>query len=167
MKKLDLREKSLSSCRACYACMQEHACAIQDDMAEIFTNMQSADVIVLFTPVYFYAVSAQIKMLTDRCLVNHKSLVGKKFYYIVTAADPRHEAANEAIAVFRGFLRCLPDAEEAGILYGTGAWRNQTALTFASQGQDMTDHVKKSVFCFQGIYFVSFRFMYLGLIYSR
>ena len=91
-------------------------------MAEIFAKMQYADVIVLSTPVYFYSVSAQMKMLIDRCLVDHNSLVGKKFYYIITAADPRHEAANETIAAFRGFLRCLPNAEEVGILYGTGTW---------------------------------------------
>ena len=122
VEKLNLWEKSLSPCRACYACMKEHICAIQDDMAEIFAKMQSADVIVLSTPVYFYSVSAQMKMLIDRCMVDHKSLVGKKFYYIITAADPRHEAASETIAAFRGFLRCLPNAEEVGILYGTGTW---------------------------------------------
>ena len=122
VEKLDLRCKRLSPCRACYACMEGHICAIQDDMAEIFAKMQSADVIVLSTPVYFYSISAQLKTLIDRCLVDHKSLVGKRFYYIITAADPRHEAADETIAAFRGFLRCLPDAEEAGILYGTGTW---------------------------------------------
>lgn len=122
VEKLDLREMNLSPCRACYACMKEHICAIRDDMAGIFAKMQAADVIVLSSPVYFYSVSAQMKTLIDRCLVNHKSLAGKKFYYIITAADPRHEAADETIAAFRGFLRCLPDAEEAGILYGTGTW---------------------------------------------
>lgn len=122
VEKTNLSEKSLSPCRACYTCMKEHACAIQDDMAEIFAKMQAVDVIVLSSPVYFYSVSAQMKMLIDRCLVNHKSLERKRFYYIITAADPRHEAADGTIAAFRGFLRCLPDAEEAGILYGTGTW---------------------------------------------
>lgn len=53
VEKIDLREKKLSPCLACYACMKEHVCAIRDDMAGIFTQMQQADVIVLSSPVYF------------------------------------------------------------------------------------------------------------------
>lgn len=122
VEKIDLRNQKLSPCMACYACMKDHICAITDDMAGIFARMQQADVIVLSSPVYFYSMSAQIKTVIDRCLVDHKSLKGKRFYYIVTAADPQHEAADAAIAGFRGFLRCLPDAVEAGIVYGTGTW---------------------------------------------
>lgn len=51
-----------------------------------------------------------------------QELTGKTFYLIVTAADPQHTAASETLADFRGFLRCLPDAKETGVIYGTGAW---------------------------------------------
>lgn len=122
VEKMDLQSKRLSPCMACYACMKDHVCAIHDDMAEIFAKMQQADVIVLSSPVYFYSMCAQLKIVIDRCLVNHKGLKGKRFYYIITAADPQHEAADATIAGFRGFLRCLPDAVEAGIVYGTGTW---------------------------------------------
>ncbi len=122
VEKIDLRNKKLSPCMACYACVKDHICAIADDMAEIFAKMQRADVIVLSSPVYFYSMCAQLKIVIDRCLVNHRSLKAKQFYYIITAADPQHEAADAAIAGFRGFLRCLPDAKEAGIVFGTGTW---------------------------------------------
>lgn len=72
--------------------------------------------------VYFYSVSAQMKAMIDRCLVNHKSIAGKKFYFIVTAADPQHEAAEGTFLAFRGFIRCLPDAQEKGVVYGMGTW---------------------------------------------
>lgn len=120
--KVNLREKKLSPCRACYACMENHVCAIKDDMAEIFPKLVAADMIVLASPVYFYSLCSQMKMLIDRCLVDHKAISGKQFYFIITAADPRHEAGDETLAAFRGFLRCLPDAEEAGVIYGTGTW---------------------------------------------
>ena len=102
--------------------MKDHVCAVQDDMAEIFPKLVAADVVVLASPVYFYSLCSQMKILIDRCLVNHKAISGKQFYFIVTAADPQHEAASETLAAFRGFLRCLPDAEEAGVIYGTGTW---------------------------------------------
>lgn len=63
-----------------------------------------------------------MKAVIDRCLVNQKSLSHKKFYFIITAADPQHDAADGTLAAFRDFLRCLPDAQEAGVIYGMGAW---------------------------------------------
>lgn len=122
VEKVNLREKKLSPCRACYGCMKDHVCSIRDDMAEIFPKLVSADVIVLASPVYFYSVCSQMKMMIDRCLVNHKAIAGKQFYFIVTADAPEEEAADGTLAAFRGFLRCLPDAKEAGVIYGTGTW---------------------------------------------
>lgn len=122
VEKVNLREKKLSPCRACYGCMANHICTINDDMKEIFPKLVAADVIVLSSPVYFYSLSSQMKMLIDRCLVDHKSISGKQFYFIITAADPQHEAGKETLAAFRGFLRCLPDAKESGVIYGTGTW---------------------------------------------
>lgn len=52
-------------------------------------------------------------------------LAGEYFYrksLILTAADPQHSAADETLADFRGYLRCLPGAKEAGVIFGTGTW---------------------------------------------
>lgn len=118
-----LAERKISPCMACYHCMEAgHKCAIRDDMEEILQKMLEADVIVLATPVYFYSLSAQMKMFIDRCLPRYLELKDKEFYFIVTAAEPEHKAADEAIASLRGFRRCLPDAVEKGIIYGTGTW---------------------------------------------
>lgn len=122
VEKVMLRDKIIVPCNACYACMETHICAIKDDMEEVFSKLLKADVILLASPVYFYSVSAQMKAMIDRCLVNHNSLVGKKFYFIVTAADPQHDAADGTLAAFRGFIRCLPDSQEEGVVYGMGAW---------------------------------------------
>ena len=46
----------------------------------------------------------------DRCMTDYQAIHGKTFYLIVTAADPLRRAADEALADFRGFLRCLPGA---------------------------------------------------------
>ena len=117
-----LRNMSVAPCRACYACMETHTCAIQDDMKEIFQKLKAADVIVLASPVYFYSITAQMKAVIDRCLVDHKCLRNKKFYFIITAADQQHDAADGTLEALRGFLRCLPEAQEEGIIYGMGAW---------------------------------------------
>lgn len=122
VEKISLWEKKIRPCIACYGCMKEHICSINDDMSDIFPKLAGADVIVLSSPVYFYSLTAQMKLLIDRCLVNHKIIADKQFYFIITAADPQHEAAEGTLMAFRGFLRCLPNAKEAGIIYGMGAW---------------------------------------------
>ena len=91
-------------------------------MAEVLEALKAADVIVLASPVYFYSICAQMKTMIDRCLANYIAIKDKTFYLIVTAADPQHSAADETLADFRGYLRCLPGAKEAGVILGTGTW---------------------------------------------
>ena len=58
----------------------------------------------------------------DHCMVDYQTSYDKTFYLIVTAADPQRRAADDALADFRGFLRCLPGAKEAAVILGTGIW---------------------------------------------
>lgn len=121
-KKINLAEKRISPCVACYGCTKSHCCVKKDDMEGILQELIDADVIVLATPVYFYSMDAQMKMMIDRCLPRYREIKDKEFYYIITAADPEHSAADETIAGLRGYLRCLPGAKEKGIVFGTGTW---------------------------------------------
>lgn len=89
---------------------------------KVLTALRVADVIVLASPVYFYSICAQMKALIDRCLADYQSIRDKMFCQIVTAADPHHTVADEPLADFRGYLRCLPGAKEAGVIFGTGTW---------------------------------------------
>ena len=91
-------------------------------MAEVLAALKGADVIVLASPVYFYSVCAQMKTMIDRCLADYQAIANKRFYLIVTAADPQHTAADETLADFRGYLRCLPGAKKDGVIWGTGTW---------------------------------------------
>ena len=121
-KKIRLAAQNIHPCTACYKCQTTRRCVQQDDMAEILENLMEADMIVLATPVYFYSMTAQMKLFIDRSFSMFGELKDKMFYFIVTAAAPQHEAADETIAGLRGFLRCLSGAQEKGIIYGAGAW---------------------------------------------
>ena len=122
VQKIRLSEKKISPCAACYGCAESHVCVRKDDMTEVLDALIDADVIALASPVYFYSVCAQMKAMIDRCLPRYLELKDKVFYLIVTAADPQHSAADETLADFRGYLRCLPGAREAGVIFGTGTW---------------------------------------------
>ncbi len=122
--KVFLHGKKIGYCTGCGVCNSTHRCVQQDDMASILDKMVKTDVIVLATPVYFYAMDAQMKTLIDRTVPRYTEIADKDFYFIVTAADTDKSMLERTIEGFRGFTEdCLPDAYEKGIIYGTGAWQ--------------------------------------------
>lgn len=93
----------------------------EDDAIRIIRKMAAADVIVLSSPVYFYSMTAQMKALIDRVYNYEKDLQNKEFYYIITSTDREIEALEGTIIGFRGFVHCLYNGQERGIVYGNGA----------------------------------------------
>ena len=62
-----LRGLSIGPCTECYACAKTGVCRIEDDYQKVFAKMLEADRLVFATPVFFMSVSAQAKLLIDRC----------------------------------------------------------------------------------------------------
>ena len=107
-------------CKACDYCKTNVRCSQIDDMAKIQYQMMKADVIVLATPVYFFSMAGQLKIMIDRCRPKYTEMKNKQFYYILTSANPNPDAIDSTVAGLRGFLRCLPGAVEKGIIHGAG-----------------------------------------------
>lgn len=122
VEKIRVQEKNIGYCRACYTCREGGICAIRDDMAEILQKMIDCDVMVLASPVYFYSIAAQLKVVIDRSVARWTEVKDKEFYYIVTAAEGEKAAAETTIACFRGYADCVEGAREKGIIYGVGAY---------------------------------------------
>lgn len=94
-----------------------------DDQAPlIIEKMTKADIIVLSSPVYYMNIDGQLKTLMDRCYRN-KGLGGKEFYYITACADSEDSTAETAIFAFRGFVVCLPEPVERGMVKAVGIGR--------------------------------------------
>ena len=66
---VNLCEKNISYCKGCYACASKRSqgCVIADDMQGLLGKLKACDVLVCFSPVYFYGMSAQLKTFFDRC----------------------------------------------------------------------------------------------------
>ncbi len=79
------REKSIQAilyCTGYSTCsLYGRPCPQQDDTAGIISKMLAADVIVLGTPVYFYAMSAQVKAFLDRYCGLYTEMRNKEFYF--------------------------------------------------------------------------------------
>ncbi len=65
-----LRESHITPCTACGACFThpEHQCifAQEDDVQNIFTHIQQAQLVFLAVPIFFYHVPTLLKALIDR-----------------------------------------------------------------------------------------------------
>ena len=65
--KIYLNDLNVKPCQSCGVDPYPKYCLFDDDMELIYDALESCDVIVLGSPVYFDTVSAQVKLMIDRC----------------------------------------------------------------------------------------------------
>lgn len=58
---------NIAPCLACDGCLRNGRCTVDDEFQVVYEKILGCDALVLATPVYFGAVSAQVKVLIDRC----------------------------------------------------------------------------------------------------
>lgn len=58
--------KEVKPCDHCKSCFETGECHIEDDMQGLYPKMIEADGIIFGSPVYFWSVSAQAKLVMDR-----------------------------------------------------------------------------------------------------
>ncbi len=58
---------NIKPCQDCGGCESTGRCIFNDDMDEIYAAIREADRIILASPVFFFALSAQAKAMIDRC----------------------------------------------------------------------------------------------------
>ena len=63
---IKLSKLNIGFCKACGACKSTHECIIRDDAKSFLEKMESADGILISTPVFFGSMTAQLKALLDR-----------------------------------------------------------------------------------------------------
>ena len=65
--RIDLTELSIAPCTGCVRCgYGAHPCVQHDDMRIVRETILDADMVVFATPLYYYGMSAQLKIVIDR-----------------------------------------------------------------------------------------------------
>lgn len=133
VEKIKLNDYSIYPCIACDYCHKhDNICFRKDDANTIIQKMVDADIWVLSSPVYFYSVTAQMKLLIDRVYAREfeirESDRRRKVYYIVTSGAPDLSEHTATIESMRGFVKVLRTVDEAGIINGAGAFQLDDAL---------------------------------------
>ena len=67
VKNIVLNDLDMIPCQHCDACFKEGICRYDDDMQTVYQELEKADRIVLASPVQFMGLSAQAKIMIDRC----------------------------------------------------------------------------------------------------
>ncbi|WP_176013968.1 flavodoxin family protein [Victivallis sp. Marseille-Q1083] len=123
VEKVFLKDLEINFCTGCGVCNTTHQCVLKDDEEALLAKLVAADVIVIATPVYFYTVSAQLKVMIDRLCPRYTEIADKTFYLIATAAEDGEHTFDGTIAAYRGMLDCLPGSSEGGRILCGGAWQ--------------------------------------------
>jgi len=112
-------------CTACDECRRgTPECVIKDDMQKIYPKIRWANVIILASPIYFFTMSAQMKLCIDRWYAllkaGESAFEGKKIGILLSFGDTdvNSSGAINAIHTFQDMFDYL-DCEIAGMVYGS------------------------------------------------
>lgn len=119
---ISLKDKKINFCKGCLACQKTQKCIINDDVKEIIDKMLTSDVIVFATPIYFYEMSGQMKVLLDRSNPLFPSDYSLRDIYLLAAsADTDESSMDGALKGLQGWIDCFEKASLKGVIKGTGA----------------------------------------------
>jgi multimeric flavodoxin WrbA len=83
-----LYDFDIKPCVDCRGCKKDKmVCVLEDDMKNLYTRVESSDILIIATPIYWFGPSAKTKLLLDRFrpyYVN-KKLAGKRFALLLPA----------------------------------------------------------------------------------
>ncbi|MBN1794373.1 MAG: flavodoxin family protein [Candidatus Omnitrophica bacterium] len=116
IEKYVLSELTISPCLGEGSCEKDGTCFIDDDMQPIYRALLSLDTLIVASPIYFGSISAQTKIMIDRCQalwVQHERLHTspvfrkKKGYFIAASAQNRDSYFANAEYIIRNFFAAV------------------------------------------------------------
>ena len=120
---VDVTKKNIHPCTGCVSCGYEGPCVQTDDMDDLKKRILQSDMIVFATPLYYYGMSAQLKIAIDRFCSFNFSLSGKQMKTaLITVAWNADDWTFEALeAHYKTLVRYLHFRDQGMILgYGCG-----------------------------------------------
>ena len=116
----------IAPCTACDACRRnpEAGCIIKDDMQSLYKQIKESEAVLFATPVYWFNMSAQMKLLIDRTYATHTekgyAFTGKDVGVLMTYEDEDvyKSGGVNALNSFRDIFNYVR-ANYVGAVYGS------------------------------------------------
>ena len=101
---VDTYKLKVAPCTGCGACQCYKGCVAKDDSNMIVDKIVEADVVVFATPVYWWGITAQMKLVIDKCYCKGAYLKNKKVGIIVVGGANTNDKQYELI---KGQFDCI------------------------------------------------------------
>jgi len=116
----------INPCTGCDECQGEDAngCVINDGMQDVYGKLREADSLIFASPIYWFSVTAQLKMVIDRIYAvgggDKNIFTGKTLGVLLAYADsdPFTSGAINALRMFQDISAYLGTVI-AGAVYGS------------------------------------------------
>lgn len=118
---VDAAHGNIHPCIGCIHCGYEGPCVQEDDVSRIRKTILEADMMVFVTPLYYYGMSAQLKILIDRFCAFNSSLQSKGMKSALLAVAWNHDSWTfDALEVhYKTLVRYL-SLTDMGMILGAG-----------------------------------------------
>ncbi len=134
-----LQSKKIKPCRACYACLDDGHCPIEDDFQEIADHLAESDAFIIASPCYLMGLNGVLKLFIDRGMQMFSragALLNKPAINVVTAGLEGEagytELALNSFTMVLG-LRLQESAVFYGALPGEALWKKEDQQKRAAQ----------------------------------
>jgi len=114
-------DMKIGGCVGCEHCFKEKGVCVQkDDMPPVLEALKTADALVLVSPVYYFDMTAQLKLAIDRtfALLSVGTPI-KRTAFLMTCGDSSEEAAEGALVTYK-YICAYSKWDNAGIVIATG-----------------------------------------------
>ncbi|MHC1681450.1 MAG: flavodoxin family protein [Clostridiaceae bacterium] len=121
IQKVFLGNQKVHGCIGCGACqLNEHVCAIRDDMQPIYSLFEKCDTIVFASPLYFWTISAHLKAFIDRlyAISTNDEYPHKDTVLLMTGGSEKFYAFEQAVSFYRFFTKALGWTDQGMCLAG-------------------------------------------------
>ena len=117
----DVAHANLHPCSGCIHCGYEGPCVQKDDMETFRPKILAADMVVFVTPLYYFGMSAQLKILIDRFCAFNSSLNRRhlKSALLVSAWNQDRWTFDALVHHYQTLVRYL-NLQDMGMVLGTG-----------------------------------------------
>ena len=132
VEEVDVCHANIHPCIGCVTCGYEGPCVQKDDVEEIRQKLLSSDMVVFATPLYYYGMSAQLKIVIDRFCAYNSSLNSRHLKSaLLTVAWNADDWTFEALeAHYKTLVRYI-NFEDKGMVLGYGC--GSTTMTKRSK----------------------------------
>ena len=100
-------EKKIIPCKACNACMSMSRCIFADDSPEINAAIEEADAVVFATPVYWWGMTAQLKLIVDKFYAREAKMKGPKKVGSIVIGEA--ELSDPEYGMIADQIRCISE----------------------------------------------------------